>query len=152
MRWLMLWMSVLVRTTSYQSLLLQDPDEVGHDVWNLIKPFLENLKMSWKTGPCDPSSGKLKVPTDNQANGIKYLDEECGRKAYNEAARSREEAEEEEDEEPMPSWAWELFRSNRELSRRNMELATEVRGLKETIARYLSCFVTDYPNCCHDGL
>ncbi|KAI9180575.1 hypothetical protein LWI28_006193 [Acer negundo] len=72
MRWLMLWMSVLVRTTSYQSLLLQDPDEVGHDVWNLIKPFLENLKMSWKTEPCDPSSGLLMLISTLQGALISF--------------------------------------------------------------------------------
>ncbi|KAK1564572.1 hypothetical protein Q3G72_006100 [Acer saccharum] len=51
------------------------------------------------------------------------------------AVAETEEANEEEDKETMPSWAQELFRTIRELSRSNMELAAEVRGHKEAIAR-----------------
>ncbi|KAK4836300.1 hypothetical protein QYF36_021106 [Acer negundo] len=44
---------VLIIPVNHLVLWKDASDEVGHDVWHLIKLFLENLKMSWKTEPCD---------------------------------------------------------------------------------------------------
>ncbi|KAK0581191.1 hypothetical protein LWI29_011186 [Acer saccharum] len=85
--------------------------------------------------------GKENVTTNNQADDIKYPDETGKKKEKQKAAAGpsavaeTEEANKEEDKETMPSWAQELFRTIRELSRSNMKLAAEVRGHKEAIAR-----------------